>query len=385
MLFRSISARRRCRCRLIALDARTGARVTAFGTNGEVDLGVPYNSVPGIFRNVLIVGANNSPGAIGGIGDPRAYDAKSGAKLWQFHSVPQPGEPGFDARSCRAFPQNFMSEYDEFRELIQQAKAHAQYYQLLGITHIGSTEVGQDDILSYLPKPTEIKTPLIAPSAPAVIIPKAPMPVNDSISLFGEAAEASVANETPNETLDDIRRNLGECQRCKLWSTRTNIVFGEGNAQAQLMFVGEGPGADEDASGRPFIGRAGQLLTKMIEAIELKREDVYIANVVKSRPPNNRAPEADEITACRPFLWRQIAVIKPKLIVTLGNPATQLLLETKIGITQLRGKLQPYARVPGVQVLPTFHPAYLLRSPDKKREAWEDLKKVRAFLRGETE
>ena len=264
-----------------------------------------------------------------------------------------------------------MTEQDEFRELIQQAQAHAEYYQLLGITHIGSRAPVEPVAVVTQPEPMALPT----------ITTNAPMPTENSISLFDEAPAASTANET----LDDIRRELGDCQRCKLWSTRTNIVFGEGNAQAQLMFVGEGPGADEDASGRPFIGRAGQLLTKMIEAIELKREDVYIANVVKSRPPDNRTPEADEIKACRPFLWRQIAVIKPKLIVTLGNPATQLLLETKIGITQLRGKLQDYARTPGVKVMPTFHPAYLLRSPDKKREAWEDLKKVRAFLRGELE
>ncbi len=274
-----------------------------------------------------------------------------------------------------------MTKYDEFCELIQQTKAHAEYYQLLGITHIGSRA----------PVEAEVKTaPVIQPPNPiaplitvATITTNSPMPTEPSISLFDEPPAAPNANETSIETLDDIRRDLGECQRCKLWSTRTNIVFGEGSPQAQLMFVGEGPGADEDASGRPFIGRAGQLLTKMIEAIDLKRDDVYIANVVKSRPPENRTPEADEIKACRPFLWRQIAVIKPKLIVTLGNPATQLLLETKIGITQLRGKLQNYDRVSGVKVMPTFHPAYLLRSPDKKREAWEDLKKVRAFLRGE--
>jgi DNA polymerase len=131
------------------------------------------------------------------------------------------------------------------------------------------------------------------------------------------------------------------------------------------------------------VGRAGQLLTKMIEAIDLKREDVYIANVVKSRPPGNRAPEADEVKACIPFLFRQIEAIRPKLIVALGNPAMQALLDTKIGITKMRGQLQDYPRVSAIKVLPTFHPAYLLRSPDKKREAWEDLKKVRAFLRGE--
>jgi DNA polymerase len=149
------------------------------------------------------------------------------------------------------------------------------------------------------------------------------------------------------------------------------------------MFVGEAPGADEDATGRPFVGRAGQLLDKMIEAIGMRREEVYIANVIKSRPPGNRNPEKDEIAACIPFLFRQIAAIKPRLIVTLGNPATQELLETRTGITKMRGEFQDYPRLPSVKVLPTFHPAYLLRSPDKKREAWEDLKKVRAFLRGE--
>ncbi len=217
------------------------------------------------------------------------------------------------------------------------------------------------------------------PQAPAII------------SLLGDATEMQsekppVSESLPvSETLEDIRRDLGECQRCKLWTTRTNIVFGEGNPKAELMFVGEAPGADEDASGRPFVGRAGQLLTKMIEAINLKREDVYIANSVKSRPPNNRNPEVDETRACIPFLYRQIACIHPKLIVTLGNPATQGLLETKTGISLLRGKFQNYPRIAGIKLLPTFHPAYLLRSPDKKREAWEDMKKVRAFLRGEIE
>lgn len=205
----------------------------------------------------------------------------------------------------------------------------------------------------------------------------------DEPSLSGETAAPMAGSQSANETLEDIRRDLGDCRRCKLWSTRTNIVFGEGNPKAELMFIGEGPGADEDATGRPFVGRAGQLLTKMIEAIDLKREAVYIANVVKSRPPGNRTPESDEVKACIPFLFRQIAAIRPKLIVALGNPAMQALLDTKIGITKMRGHFQDYPRIPEIKVMPTFHPAYLLRSPDKKREAWEDLKKVRAFLRGE--
>jgi len=202
------------------------------------------------------------------------------------------------------------------------------------------------------------------------------------IELAGESVVAMVATagEQACETLEEIRRDLGDCRRCKLWTTRTNLVFGEGNPKAHLMFVGEAPGADEDATGRPFVGRAGQLLTKMIEAIGMKREEVYIANVVKSRPPDNRPPEKDEIEACSPFVFRQIASIRPRLIVTLGNPATQELLRTRTGISRLRGEFQDYPHMPGIKVLPTFHPAYLLRSPDKKREAWEDLKRVRTFL-----
>jgi DNA polymerase len=202
-------------------------------------------------------------------------------------------------------------------------------------------------------------------------------------SLFGDLAAPPVEEKFSDETLEDVRADLGDCRRCKLWQGRTNIVFGEGNPRAELMFVGEAPGADEDATGRPFVGRAGQLLNKMIESIGMKREEVYIANVIKSRPPGNRNPEKEEIEACIPFLFRQVAVIRPRLIVTLGNPATQELLETKTGITKMRGEFQDYPRIAGIKVLPTFHPAYLLRSPDKKREAWEDLKKVRAFLRGE--
>ena len=294
-----------------------------------------------------------------------------------------------------------MDAREELLALTQQAREHLRYYQELGITHFDeamsvSVPLQESAVPAQTASPASSSnaTPKAVFAAPPAL-PELPAffempPIADiampktEFSLFEEPASAVPAVTAPvNETLEDIRRDLGDCRRCKLWSTRTNIVFGEGHPQAQLMFVGEGPGADEDASGRPFVGRAGQLLTKMIEAIDLKREQVYIANVVKSRPPGNRTPEADEVKACKPFLLRQIAVIKPKLIVTLGNPATQLLLETKIGITRLRGQPQDYVHDPAIKVIPTFHPAYLLRSPDKKREAWEDLKKVRAFLRGE--
>jgi uracil-DNA glycosylase len=278
-----------------------------------------------------------------------------------------------------------MSPQEELKELIAQATEHLRYYSELGLTQIGEMSAPS----APEPKRAEPSAPTIITPPQFVPEPTITMPTKQENaaepSLFGGAASPSAEIKYADETLEDIRRDLGDCERCKLFSTRTNIVFGEGASKAELMFVGEGPGADEDASGRPFVGRAGQLLTKMIEAIDLKREDVYIANVVKSRPPGNRTPESDEVKACIPFLFRQISAIRPKLIVTLGNPAMQALLDTKIGITKMRGQFQDYPRIPGIKVLPTFHPAYLLRSPDKKREAWEDLKKVRAFLRGELE
>jgi DNA polymerase len=170
-----------------------------------------------------------------------------------------------------------------------------------------------------------------------------------------------------------VRRELGECQRCKLGKGRSTLVFGVGNPGAELLFVGEGPGADEDLQGEPFVGKAGQLLTKMIEAMGLRRDEVYIANVVKCRPPNNRDPEPDEIAACEPFLKAQIAAVKPKVIVALGRFAVQTLLRDPTPITRQRGAWRDYE---GVRLMPTFHPAYLLRNPPEKARAWEDLKAV---------
>lgn len=181
----------------------------------------------------------------------------------------------------------------------------------------------------------------------------------------------------PNETLEDIRRDIGECIRCPLSQSRARIVNSEGNPKARLMFIGEAPGADEDASGRPFVGRAGQLLNKIIEAIGLKRDDIMIGNVNRCRPPQNRTPTPAEAATCKPFLLREIDVIRPDIIVVLGNTAMKNLLGTKEGITRLRGQFQDYR---GIKVMPTFHPAYLLRDPSKKREAWEDMKKVRDYL-----
>lgn len=185
--------------------------------------------------------------------------------------------------------------------------------------------------------------------------------------------EPVAGNLPKGQTLDEIRTELGDCRRCKLCQGRTNLVFGVGNPRAELVFVGEGPGAEEDAQGIPFVGKAGQLLTKMIEAMKFSRDDVYICNVVKCRPPDNRNPEPDEIAACDPFLKAQLQVLKPKVIVALGKVATQALLRDSTSITRLRGQWRRYE---GVDLMPTFHPAYLLRDPSQKKLAWMDLQEV---------
>jgi len=180
-----------------------------------------------------------------------------------------------------------------------------------------------------------------------------------------------------SETLEDVRMDLGDCRRCKLSEGRKNIVFGAGNPNARLVFVGEGPGYEEDQRGEPFVGAAGQLLTKIIEAMNHTREAVYICNIIKCRPPGNRNPMPDEIAACSPFLRRQISSIKPDFICALGTFAAQTLLETSVPISKLKGRFHDYM---GIQVLPTYHPAYLLRNPDKKRDVWEDMQKLMKAL-----
>ena len=189
------------------------------------------------------------------------------------------------------------------------------------------------------------------------------------------AAEINLGQPNPSRvmSLDEVQKELGDCKRCKLHRTRRTIVFGEGNEKATLMFIGEGPGYDEDVQGRPFVGKAGQLLTKIIESINLSREDVYIANIVKCRPPQNRNPEPDEIQSCNPFLMNQIRVIQPRIICALGTFAAQTLLKTDTKISALRGKLFD---LEGITVIPTYHPAFLLRNPERKREVWEDMKKI---------
>ena len=179
------------------------------------------------------------------------------------------------------------------------------------------------------------------------------------------------------ETLENIMEDMGNCQRCKLAPTRTNLVFGSGNPRAALMFVGEAPGADEDAQGLPFVGRAGRLLTLIIESIGIRREDVFICNILKCRPPQNRNPETDEIAACEGFLFRQIAAVQPKVIVALGSFGAQTLLKTTESIGKLRGRLTNYR---GVKLVATYHPAYLLRNPLEKRKVWEDMQIVRGYI-----
>ncbi len=199
------------------------------------------------------------------------------------------------------------------------------------------------------------------------------------VGYLGEIGVRELSLREPAPDLPSLRGEIGECTRCKLCEGRTNIVFGVGNPHAKLMFVGEGPGADEDAQGEPFVGRAGKKLNEMILAIGLEREDVYIANIVKCRPPGNRDPEPDEVKTCSPFLFRQIEIIGPKVIVALGSPAAKTLLETKAGITSLRGRFGSFR---GIPVMPTYHPAYLLRkyTEENRRAVFADLKAARARI-----
>ena len=191
---------------------------------------------------------------------------------------------------------------------------------------------------------------------------------------FGSGFGAGVsAIDDPPNNLEALKKAVSACQECDLHRTRTNVVFGSGNPRARLMFIGEAPGEEEDRQGKPFVGRAGQLLTKIIEAMGLKRENVYIANILKCRPPNNRAPLPTEIVACQENVKRQVEMIKPRVICTLGKFASQTLLRTETPISALRGHFKEYN---GTKVMPTFHPAYLLRNPEEKKLVWQDMKKV---------
>ncbi len=190
-------------------------------------------------------------------------------------------------------------------------------------------------------------------------------------------ASESHTGRVSSPTLEEIRMELGDCRRCKLHRTRHTLVFGEGNKKAKLMIIGEGPGYEEDIQGRPFVGKAGQLLTKILQSIHLQREEVYITNIIKCRPPQNRNPELEEIHHCYPFLLKQIQAIQPQIICALGTFSAQTLLKTDAKITTLRGRFHEFA---GIKVFPTYHPAYLLRNPERKREVWEDMKQISKWM-----
>jgi DNA polymerase len=239
---------------------------------------------------------------------------------------------------------------DELLAIARQVKGYAAWLERGGV--VGAPR-------APAPSPPAPSVSARPPSAPPVSAP-APLP-------SGAAAGA----------LQVVRDDLGDCTRCKLSGGRKNIVFGVGSPDAPLVFVGEAPGADEDRTGEPFVGAAGQLLTKMIHAMGLGREEVYICNIIKCRPPGNRNPEPDEIAACEPFLKRQLAAIRPRMIVCLGKFAAQCLLHSEAPISKLRGRFHAYE---GIPLMPTFHPAYLLRNPESKREVWSDLQQVMAEL-----
>ena len=256
-----------------------------------------------------------------------------------------------------------MKPSPEVQQLITDTKKQLEHLRVLGVEGI------------RLDKSVDLN---LTPAAPIPTSPKPLVETRPTHTALFEDLTPSPQKLTPStETFEQIHAEIGDCTRCPLHLERTHVVHTEGNRKARLMFVGEAPGADEDAQARPFVGRAGQLLTKIIEAIGLKREDVLIGNVNRCRPPQNRPPMPDEAATCKPFLEREIAVAQPEVIVVLGNTALKNLLDTREGITRARGRFHDYK---GIKVMPTFHPAYLLRDPSKKRESWEDLKKVRDYL-----
>jgi uracil-DNA glycosylase family 4 len=276
---------------------------------------------------------------------------------------------------------------DELIDLVQQSREYVRYFGELGAETVVMSEFKESRTpaapnTAQVPiaqaassKVAETRQTAAIPLSP----PSPPSPTRSAPpdSLFADFAATEVTPPQSTETLEEIWSDIGECTRCGLCAARTQVVNTHGNPKARLMFVGEAPGADEDAQGIPFVGRAGQLLTKMIEAMGMKREDVIIGNVNRCRPPGNRQPTLEEAAICRPFLFREIAAVQPEVIVVMGNTALRNLLEVREGITRVRGHFQDFR---GIKVMPTFHPAYLLRDPSKKRETWDDLKKVMDYL-----
>jgi DNA polymerase len=253
-----------------------------------------------------------------------------------------------------------------------QLAEHLRFFREIGVTGVSS------DAAWRRREPAHGRAMREPATLPADAVPASDPPTAAAVETIATEVIPVILARNPAEALTAIRGEIGDCTRCKLHRLgRRQIVFGVGNPNADLMFVGEAPGADEDVQGIPFVGRAGQLLTKIIEAIGMQRDDVYIANVIKCRPPENRNPEPDEVERCEPFLFQQIDRIQPKVIVALGTFAAKALLKTQDPISRLRGRAFEYR---GATLIPTFHPAFLLRSPDRKRDVWEDMKKVRALL-----
>lgn len=281
---------------------------------------------------------------------------------------------------------------DELIEMLRHSREYAKFLGELGVETVSLAAeapqpVTRDSAAAVQPARTIPATASRATAEPQVqpvlsSKPKVSSPGAPSDLLFAELAPPEPTFARSQEDLTDVWRDIGDCTRCGLCEGRTQVVNTFGNPKARLMFVGEAPGADEDAQGKPFVGRAGQLLTKMIEAMGMKREEVIIGNVNRCRPPGNRQPTLEEAAICRPFLFREIAAIQPEIIVVMGNTALRNLLEVREGITRVRGKFQDFR---GIKVMPTFHPAYLLRDPSKKRETWEDLKMVRDYLESSAE
>lgn len=281
------------------------------------------------------------------------------------------------------------SNAEEYLAILQATREQLAYLHELGVENLETGNIARpprtktapeqlsSDPAASLANDIDERSPSGSITGVTADNPALAQTAQSTVSLFGDISTPTVKLEKSSETFEEIWTDIGNCTRCPLYERRTNIVHTEGNSTARLMFVGEAPGADEDAQARPFVGRAGQLLTKIIEAIGFKREEVLIGNVNRCRPPGNRPPTEEEASICKPFLLREIASVQPDVIVVLGNTATRNLLNTKIGITRLRGEFQDYH---GVKVMPTFHPAYLLRDPSKKQETWQDLKKVRDYL-----
>jgi uracil-DNA glycosylase family 4 len=255
-----------------------------------------------------------------------------------------------------------MSANTDLKEIAEELKRYLEFQQTMGVKNFPAQKIATQESAPRVSEKIEPRTEVMT---------KENTQLEEDVITIEEPVDLFDGSKTM--TLEEIREEIGDCTRCKLHEGRTNLVFGDGNPKARLVFVGEGPGRDEDMQGKPFVGRSGKLLTKIIEAMGLKREDVYICNVVKCRPPDNRTPEPDEMSTCEQFLFKQIRFIKPEVIVCLGATAAKSILKTKDSLGSLRGKFHMYS---GTKLMVTYHPAALLRNPNFKKPAWEDMQVV---------